>query len=128
MRVLNSFPVLYPSLSFRKLFFTESLTSLKREGKKNGAFFTHLIEKIHRIQPGLGQEVKPSIDVAAKIAEVLEVSLDYLTGKSLHGLKDQHTLRRLEEITQLPPSAKDQIFMVVDALNRDFKTKQAYSH
>ena len=28
-------------------------------------------------------EVKPSVDVAARIAEVLEVSLDFLVGKSL---------------------------------------------
>lgn len=72
-------------------------------------------------------EVKPSIDVAAKIAQALEVSLDYLTGMTTHNLKDQYTIRRLEEITQLPSNAKNQIFMVVDALIRDFKTKQAYS-
>ena len=40
---------------------------------------------------------------------------------------DQPTLQRLNEIAKLPEEGKQQIFMVVDALIRDFRTKQAYS-
>jgi len=34
-------------------------------------------------------EIKPSIDVAIKIADALNVSLDYLVGRSENSLKDK---------------------------------------
>lgn len=71
-------------------------------------------------------EVKPSIEVAMKIADILEVSLDYLVGKTSLEI-DKTTLKRLEEVSKLPAEAKTQVFMVIDALIRDFKAKQAYS-
>lgn len=71
-------------------------------------------------------EVKPSIEVAIKIADALQVSLDYLVGKTSLEV-DSNTLKRIEEIGNLPKSAKEQIYLVVDALVRDFKAKQAYS-
>jgi len=71
-------------------------------------------------------EVKPSIEVAIKIADALQVSLDYLVGKTSLEV-DSNTLKRIEEIGNLPKSAKDQIYLVIDALVRDFKAKQAYS-
>lgn len=45
-------------------------------------------------------EVKPSVEVAAKIADVLEVSLDYLVGKTSVEV-DAKTLRRLQDIQKL---------------------------
>lgn len=71
-------------------------------------------------------EVKPSIEVAIKIADALQVSLDYLVGKTSLEV-DQNTLQRIEEIGNLPKSAKDQIYLVIDALIRDYKAKKAYS-
>lgn len=71
-------------------------------------------------------EVKPSIEVASKIADTLEVSLDYLMGKTQSQV-DNSLLKRLDDLSQLPPDAKNQIFMVMDALIRDFKAKQTYS-
>ena len=71
-------------------------------------------------------EVKPSIEVVVKIADALGVSIDYLVGKTDIEI-DQPTLQRLTEISKLPDESKKQIFMVVDALIRDFRTKQAYS-
>ena len=44
-------------------------------------------------------EMKPSIDTANKLAEYLEVSLDYLTGNS-EVLLDTHTLNRVLELQQ----------------------------
>jgi len=40
---------------------------------------------------------------------------------------DTSTLKRLEELSRLPDDAKKQVFLVVDALIRDFKAKQAYA-
>lgn len=71
-------------------------------------------------------EVKPSIEVAIKVADTLEVSLDYLVGKSSMEL-DKSTLKRIEEVAKLPSDARNQVYMVIDALIRDFKAKQAYS-
>lgn len=71
-------------------------------------------------------EVKPSIEVAIKIADALQVSLDYLVGKTSLEV-DHNTLKRIEEIGNLSKSAKEQIYLVIDALIRDFKAKQAYS-
>jgi len=36
------------------------------------------------------------------------------------------TVVRIREIQKLPSDEKDKIFSVIDALVRDFKTKQAY--
>ncbi|AZB30323.1 helix-turn-helix domain-containing protein [Chryseobacterium balustinum] len=71
-------------------------------------------------------EVKPSIEVAIKIADALQVSLDYLVGKTSLEV-DQNTLKRIEEIGNLSKSAKEQIYLVIDALIRDYKAKKAYS-
>ena len=70
-------------------------------------------------------EVKPSIEVVIKIADVLKVSIDYLVGKTSLEL-DNVTIKRIEEISKLPDTDKNQVYMVIDALIRDFKTRQAY--
>jgi len=71
-------------------------------------------------------EVKPSIEVVIKIADALKVSVDFMIGKTSMEI-DNSTLKRLEELSKLPEDAKKQVFMVVDALIRDFKAKEAYS-
>lgn len=71
-------------------------------------------------------EVKPSIEVAVRIADTLEVSLDYLVGKTSQEF-DKATLKRIEDVSKLPDDVKAQIFQVMDALIRDYKAKQAYS-
>jgi len=67
-----------------------------------------------------------AIEMAVKIAQVLEVSLDYLTGNSDVEL-DKATLDRVQEVTKLPEKDKDYIFVTLDALIRDFKNKHAYA-
>lgn len=61
-----------------------------------------------------------------KISDTLEVSLDYLVDKTSLEL-DKNTLKRIEEVSKLTAEARSQVFMVMDALIRDFKAKQAYS-
>jgi transcriptional regulator with XRE-family HTH domain len=70
-------------------------------------------------------DVRPTIEMAVKIAQSLEISLDYLTGTSDIEL-DKATLDRVQEITKLNEKDKDYIFVTLDALIRDFKNKQAY--
>lgn len=71
-------------------------------------------------------EVKPSIEVPVKIGDTLEVPLDYLVGKTSLEL-DKTTLKKIEEVCKLPAEARSQVYMVIGALIRDFKAKQAYS-
>jgi hypothetical protein len=64
--------------------------------------------------------------VIIKIADALNVSIDYLVGKTSFEL-NQDMLKRFQEVSSLPENAKKQIYMVMDALIRDFKTGQAYA-
>jgi transcriptional regulator with XRE-family HTH domain len=72
-------------------------------------------------------EVKPSIEIAGKIAAVLDVSLDYLIGNSDNYVKDKGLLDRINAILNLDPKDKEHILMTIDALIRDAKARQTYS-
>ena len=71
-------------------------------------------------------ETKPSIEVVIKIADELNISIDYLVGKTDIEL-DIKITKRIKKILKLPKDTKQHIFMVMDALIRDFKAKQAYN-
>ncbi|MBL1231547.1 MAG: helix-turn-helix transcriptional regulator [Flavobacteriales bacterium] len=67
-------------------------------------------------------EVKPSIEVVIKIADVLGVSLDFLAGKTDTEL-DADTVRRLQSIDKLPEEDKKHIFYTIDSLIKAAKLK-----
>lgn len=71
-------------------------------------------------------EVKPSIEVAAKIADALEVSSNYLTGNT-DLLLEKSMVKRMADIQQLPEDEQAHLFALMDALLRDHKTKKAYA-
>ncbi len=64
--------------------------------------------------------------MAAKIADALEVSLDYLVGKTSVEL-DNKTLKRLQDIQKLNEQDKATVLEMVDAFLRDRKTKRHYA-
>jgi transcriptional regulator with XRE-family HTH domain len=70
--------------------------------------------------------ITPSIDVIIKVADALEVSIDFLVGKTNLEL-DNQTLKRIEEISILPADRKNYILSIIDMAIRDFKTQNAYS-
>jgi transcriptional regulator with XRE-family HTH domain len=70
--------------------------------------------------------MSPSIEVIIKIADVLEVSIDFLVGSTNLKL-DKATLKRLEDISKLSDDAKQYIFDHLDMMIRDFKNKKSYS-
>lgn len=80
--------------------------------------------------PAIGRyerdEMKPSIDVATKLANLLDVSLDYLVGKTELEL-DPSVLNKVVELQKLPKEIQDKLFFFIDMSIRDFKAKQAYS-
>ncbi len=67
-------------------------------------------------------EMKPSIDTAKKLADALEVSLDYLVGGELKVL-DKKTLKRLQDIDKLPENDRQNIFYTLDGLIKAAKLK-----
>ena len=71
-------------------------------------------------------EMKPSIEAAANMADILEVSLDYLVGKADEHL-DKSTLNRILEVQKLPTDKKDFVLNMIDMALRDFKVKQAHT-
>jgi len=71
-------------------------------------------------------DMKPSIEIATKIADALGVSLDYLVGKTDLEL-DSATLSRIQEVSKLSDKDREHIFVTLDAMIRDFKNKKAYS-
>ena len=71
-------------------------------------------------------DIKPSIEVVQKIADALEVSIDYLVGKTSI-LLDKQTLDRIENIAQLPEEKRSYVFELIDMCLRDFKAKKAYA-
>jgi transcriptional regulator with XRE-family HTH domain len=73
-------------------------------------------------------EVLPSVEVAKKIADALEVSLDYLAGEGSQATVDKQTMKLIHDIEELEPAIKDKLFFLANAVIRDAKTKKAYTH
>jgi len=59
-------------------------------------------------------EMKPSIEVASKLADLLDVSLDYLVGRT-DTMLDKITLNRILEVSAFHEDDKQHIFSVIDA-------------
>lgn len=75
-------------------------------------------------------EVRPSIDVVIKIADVLIATVGYLIGETndVNVLQDSTMLKRLNNINELPLKERDALLLTVDAFLRNFKTKKAYAY
>lgn len=59
-------------------------------------------------------EMIPSVEMAKKIADALEVSLDYLVGSSAFTVKDKKMMHRLELLEQLEEEDRTALLKVVD--------------
>lgn len=71
-------------------------------------------------------EITPSVDMAAKIAEALEVSLDYLVGSASVMVKDKKMLYRLELLEKISEDDKQTILKVVDSFLKE--AQLAHTH
>ena len=98
--------------------------------KKKGLSQAELGKKIGTSGDVIGRyergDITPSIEAVAKIADALEVSVDYLIGKTKMVL-DADTMRRMEDISSLPEDNKNFVLNMIDMALRDFKTKKAYA-
>ena len=71
-------------------------------------------------------EVRPTIEMATKLAKALEVSLDCLVGNTDIEL-DKAAMSRIQEVSQFNEEEKNHIYVTLDAMIRDFKNKHAYA-
>jgi len=60
-------------------------------------------------------EIKPTIDTAAKIAEALNVTIDYLVKDAEYQNIDDETLKRMQNIEKLTPEDKSHVYAMLDA-------------
>lgn len=74
-------------------------------------------------------EMIPSVEVAKKLAKLLDTTVGYLLGETeeVNILKDPSMLKRLNEISLLPDEEKKSILLTVDAFLRDAKARKAYA-
>ena len=59
-------------------------------------------------------EVKPSIEMATKISDVLSVSLDFLVGKTDMEL-DNNMIAKIQEVSKMNEDDKGHVFSLLDA-------------
>ena len=70
--------------------------------------------------------ITPSVEVVSKIADGLEVSVDYLLSKTKMEL-DKQALKQLEDTSTLPDENNRFVFTLIDMDLRDFKVKKAHA-
>jgi transcriptional regulator with XRE-family HTH domain len=71
-------------------------------------------------------EVKPSIEMAAAIAEALEVSLNYLVGNS-DLLLEKNVLNKIMDIQKLGSEDRAHVFALLDAFLQSHKAKKVFA-
>lgn len=72
-------------------------------------------------------DASPSIDVAKKIADAFEVSLDFLVGEGVNATFDKKAIQRILDIQKLDTTIQDMLFNLIDTVIRDYNAKKAYS-
>ena len=98
--------------------------------KKKGFSQEEVANRLNTKAPVIGRyerdEAKPSIEAAARLANLLEVSLDYLVGNSDVEV-NTNMLNRVLQLQTLNEDDKNTALKLLDAFLRDSKTKQAYA-
>lgn len=100
--------------------------SLERKKGFSQAELAKQIDSYHSI---IGKyerdEVKPTIDVVKKLADVLDTTVGYLLGETEERelLKDPSMLRRLNDIARFPEKDKACILYALDAMINNVKLK-----
>ena len=108
--------------------FGERITTLRKQLKLSQ---DDLAKRIGTSAPIVGRyernEIKPSIETAKKIADILNTTVDYLIGGADAVKLDKKMLQRIQDIQQLTDKDQEHIFALLDAFLRDYKTKKAYA-
>lgn len=98
------------------MMFAERLTLVRKQLKLSQANVGKIIgingDAYGRYERG---EVKPTIEMAVKIANALGVSLDYLVGKIDQPL-DNQMIKRINDLSMMPEKDKEHAFYLLDAV------------
>lgn len=96
--------------------------------KKKGISQEELAAQLNTKGPVIGRyerdEMKPSIDAATKMAQLLEVSLDWLVGTTDVEL-DTNTVKRIQDIDRLDLKDKELVFEFLDSFISNRKIRKA---
>lgn len=72
-------------------------------------------------------EHSPSIEMTTKLADALDVTVDFLLGRERFGKYDKEAIKRLEGLQKLDEGTRHKIFDIIDTYLRDAKARTAYS-
>jgi transcriptional regulator with XRE-family HTH domain len=107
--------------------FGERIISLRKNKKWSQ---DDLGKKVGTSAPIIGRyernEVRPSIEVAKKLADALDVTIDYLIGGS-NKIFDKELLKKIEHIESLSEEDKKQVYYVIDMALNYHKTKEIFT-
>lgn len=104
--------------------------------KQNGLTQQELAGRVQISHPQIvryeTKGVQPPADVLARIANVFDVSIDFLVNgdksqRAQQTIKDAELIKNFKELDQLPEEEKKSILKVLNALIRDFNARQAYA-
>ena len=108
--------------------FGERILSLRKKLKWSQS---DLAKRIGTSAPIVGRyernEIKPSIEVAKKLADELAVTIDYLIGGSDNMILDKALLQKMKDIENLNDKDRKQVFYLIDMALSYHKTKQAFA-
>lgn len=99
--------------------------------KKKGWSQTELAKKVEASREVIGKyerdEAQPSVETAKKIADALDVTLDYLVDEEALPTFDKVTVGRLKSTQSLDEENRRHVFAMLDAFLRDYKAKKTYA-
>lgn len=86
--------------------------------KNKGMSQEELAKMLGTKGPAIGRyerdEMKPSIEAAAKMAQILDVSLDWLAGHTDLEL-DRKMIQRIQQVTKMSEKDREHVFAMLDA-------------
>lgn len=92
--------------------------------KKKKLSQSELAKEVGTIAVTIGRyernEIKPSIDIATKIADVLDVSLDYLVGNT-DTVLEKDLLKKITDIQKLPDDKRNVVMELLDSFLKQTK-------
>ena len=101
--------------------FGENVATARKKKKLSQA---DLAKEVGTIAVTIGRyarnEIKPSIDIATKIADVLDVSLDYLVGNT-DTVLEKDLLKKITDIQKLPDDKKNVVMELLDSFLKQTK-------
>jgi transcriptional regulator with XRE-family HTH domain len=99
---------------------------LLKARKKKGFSQEELARMLGTKGPAVGRyerdAMKPSIEVAANMAQILDVSLDWLVGHTELEL-DSKMIQRIQQVTKMNPKDREHVFAMLDAFIRQTSLK-----